>query len=280
MNKDRIFYLHIPKTAGTSMNTFLSSGFDDKEVLTHLESNKIMNSANFAKKAEKYKFISGHVVLPRVIRDLDVFNTMTTVATFRRPIEHVVSHISWVRKLGDPGQEKKLERHTPEIQKIVDKLMQIDLSNPDDVTALIRWLEDEELYLFHNTQTKYLCGGAPGVFTPQMINAALVHLDKIDYVGTVERLDDFYLLLAGSLGLKVNKCDIKKENANGINYGIDVTKPEIAKTLQPLIGWDNVVYRIARERFIDELHRFLIQLEKDKWVGFSTVKVNMINRII
>jgi len=279
MTKDRIFYLHIPKTAGTSMNTFLSSKFDDKEVLTHLESNKILNAANFAKKTEKYKYISGHVVLPRMIRDLDVFNTMTTVATFRRPIEHVVSHISWVRKLGDPGQEKKLGKHTPEIKRIVNKLLEIDLSNPDDITIFIEWLEEKELYLFHNTQTKYLCGGAPGVFTPQMINTALIHLNKIDFVGTVERLNDFYLLLAGSLSLKVEKDELVKENANGCNFGLDISDTKISKVLQHLVDWDNLIYRIAKEKFIDDLHGFLIDFEKNQSLKFSSVKHNIIKKL-
>lgn len=272
-----LFYLHIPKTAGSSMNRFLCDQFKDDETALHIESTGILDGENALEQTDQFKLLSGHIPLPRIIQKLDVLKTRQTIATFRLPITHVISHISWVRKLGDPSEHKRLKVHTASIQKITAKLLETDLSKPAEITELIRWLEANKLFLFNNTQTQYLCGGALGGFSPQLINQALQHLNQIDYVGTVERLNEFLLLLCYRLGFtQANESSPIKKNTNPETYGLDIKDESIRRALQPLIGWDQIIYRHARERFIDDVHHFLAELEKSKSPHYISVRNNLI----
>jgi hypothetical protein len=272
-----IFYLHIPKTAGSSMNRFLIEQFEDDETLLHIESRNIFENQDTLDNAGTYKLLSGHVSFPQMVKKMDVINTRQTIATFRLPLTHVISHISWVRKLADPDERDRLQKHNKTIQKTAAKLADTDLSQPNEITELIRWLGANKVFLFHNTQTKYLCGGGAGAFSPGLIDQALQHLDKINYVGTVERLNEFISLLCYRLGFsQPNESSIIKENSNSRTYGLDIKDKSICRALQPLIGWDKLIYNQARHRFVDDLHQYLVELEKSKGPRYSSVK----NRLV
>jgi len=276
MHKDKFFYLHIPKTAGSSINKFLTSQFEEDECLTHIESRIDFQDEEDVKKADTYKLLSGHIQLPQMQQKLKVFNTRTTIATFRIPIEHVVSHLCWVRKLGEPSEKQRLMQHNKTVQKIVAKLVKTDLSNASEITKLIVWLEKENIYLFHDTQTRYLCSGQSGNPSPALINQALLNLNRLDYVGTVERLDEFFAMLCYKEAWKLSTTHNIKENTNESHYGLDIKDETINKALQPLVQWDNLIYRVARERFIDDMHAFLAELEKSKLPRFSSIKERLI----
>jgi hypothetical protein len=270
MNKQKIFYLHIPKTAGSSMNKFLTAQYKEDESLIHIESKVDFADKKAIDKIDNYKLLSGHIQLPQMQRKLKVLDSRTTIATFRIPIEHVISHIAWVRKLGDKGEEGRLKQHNSTVQKIVKKLLTLDLSNASDISKLIKWLEDEKIYLFHDTQTRYLCGGPNSSLGAAQINQALIHMNKLDFVGTTERLKEFQSMLCYRLNWMF--CDKQEEkiNINTSYYGLDIKDETIRKALQPLVQSDNIIYRIAREKFIDDMHRFLVEIEKSKGPRFST----------
>ena len=269
---NKYFYLHIPKTAGSSMNRFLTSQFDEGDCLTHIESKVSFQDNRDVKNAEEYTLLSGHVALPQMQHMLKVLDRRKTIATFRIPLEHVTSHIAWVRKLGDPGEEPRLKMHNEKIQDIAARLVNTDLSSANEVKSLVTWLENNDYYLFHDTQTRYLCDGPAGLFTPQLFNQALVHLSRIDFVGVVERLDEFIAMLCYRLGWHVHESDSLQENINPNTYGLDIHAPETRDALEPLIQWDQMIYRVARERFIDDMHDFLAEFEKSKWPRFSAVR--------
>jgi hypothetical protein len=279
MNKDKFFYLHIPKTAGSSMNKFLSSQFEEGEVLTHIESSINFQNEDDVIKADECKMLSGHVQIPQMQHKLKVFETRQTMATFRIPIEHVVSHITWVRKLGDASEKNRLMQHNETVQKIVAKLLDVDLSQSNELEELIFWLEQEKIYLFHDTQTRYLCGGPAQELSPQHVNNAISNVNKIDFVGTTERLDEFISLLCHRNAWTIKMDESIMENKNPNNYGLDMQDAETRKVLQRLIKWDNLVYDVARRRFIEDMHDYLAELEKAKWPRFSTVRDVMVKNI-
>lgn len=276
LNKNKFFYLHIPKTAGSSLNTFLQAQFKHEQCLTHIESQNVFQSDERIQEIDNFNLLSGHIPLPQMQYKYKVFEQRIVMATFRIPIEHVVSHISWVRKLGDSGEEKRLKQHSPEIQKLVKRLIVTDLSNPHKIKELIAWLEKENLFLFHNTQTKYLSGGNSANFEPSSIDQAIMNLKKIDFVGITERLEEYMSMLCFYLGWNFDQKETISENVNPNNYGLDIRNNEIVDSLQPLIKWDQVIYKLAREKFIDEMHLFLSLLEKQRWPRFSTVRDQLV----
>lgn len=271
---DKLFLIHIPKTAGSSLNDFFSSHYQINKTRVHLESVPEWN--NDLIEIETYDYLSGHVSFPNVIRKIS--NEWKTVCVFRKPDEHVVSHLSWVRKLGEPKEYQRLIKHHDSIQKIVEKMLHHDLSSANELEELIKWLERENLSLFHNTQTHYLCGGCS--VNPQVLRQALKNLDCLDYIGTTERIDELIIMMSSEFGWIPPAQGLQKVNNNPVNYGIDINDPEIRKVLQPLIEYDWIVYERARDIFIDRFHHFLAKLEKRSLYRFSaTAKGILLQRI-
>jgi hypothetical protein len=276
----KFWYLHIPKTAGTSINTIISSQFSADESLTHIEIEGVIGNPEKCSEAKRYRYLSGHIAFPSAKSQLDI-DERVTLSTFRKPDEHIVSHINFVRKLGEPGEEKRLASHSNAIQHIVEYLKTLDLSKADDLRELVNWMEGEKLYLFHNVQTKYLCGGkGSSTLDSSEILRALRNLQSFDVVGIVERLDEFVFMLAHMFDFTIAPEHFRKENSTNQVFGLDINDKEIRKALTPLIEVDQIIYAKARERFIEELHSVLASVEKREYARFSTVNVNRLKSYI
>ena len=275
-----IFYLHIPKTAGSAINKLFVSGYGDDKALTHIESKDLFGKKESKKEVSGYKYLSGHIPYPRVQLNIDLCR-WASICTFRRPEEQLASHFSWVRLLAEPGHEDRLGQHTASIRKIVSYMKDVDLSSPDQIAGLIEWLEGNKFYLFHNAQTRYLCGGNAGRgIEPKLLHMALDNLDAIDFVGIVERMDEFILMLAHVFQLGVDESSLAKENSNSERFGLDLSNKETRKVVEPLIAYDRIICAKAREKFIDQYHSFLAVLEKNKQLSYTTVNINSLKKAI
>jgi len=268
MNK--YFFLHIPKTAGNFFNKFLSRQFND--FIDHIEV-----KIDFKKEdeIEKLRFIncfSGHISLPMGLNKLDLKNRKI-ITIFRIPIEQVISHITFVRELAEPSEKKRFSSHNKAIQEIAMKLKKTDLSSPQEIENLIKWLEDNKIWLFHDCQTRYLGGGVEFI-KPQNLNAALENLEKIDYVGITERLKEFMILLSMEENFKL--IEYQKENVTKNRYGLNINNINIRKALQPLIQNDHIIYKFARKKFIVNFYQSLYNFEIKKGPRYSAIRVDML----
>lgn len=231
----KFIYFHVPKSAGSSLNNFLSANIDN--YLKHIESEKIDSKFVF----ENYDALSGHVPFSRIEKLFDL-GCISTLITFREPYSYVASHIAWIRKLADEGEEERFNNHPEIFQKIALKMKEFDFSQPREITAFILWLEEIKFFYLHNTQTIYLD-------LNKNIERALENLQKIDFVGVTDRLEEFIDILAYEFDFE--KLDIAKTNVNknSNKYGLDVTNEETRKALLPLLDKDIVIYEESKKTF-------------------------------
>ena len=233
---NKLIYFHVPKSAGSSLNNFLSANINN--YLKHIESEQINNNSVF----KNYDALSGHVPFSRIEKSFDL-NCISTLITFREPYSYVVSHLAWIRKLADEGEEERFDAHPEIFQKIALKMKEFDFSQSSDITAFILWLEEIKFFYIHNTQTIYLD-------LDKNIEKALENLQKIDFVGVTDRLEEFIDILAYEFDFE--KLDKEKTNANknSNKYGLDITNEETRKALLPLIDKDIIVYEEAKKTFM------------------------------
>jgi len=267
MNK--FFYLHIPKTGGSFFNRFLSYQFNG--FMDHIESKINLNDEKDIKKLKKIQAFSGHIIYP-IFRNKFREN-INIITLLRNPIEQIISHITYVRELGEESEKHRLEKHTEIIKKLVAKLKIVDLSSPKEIENLIKWLEANKIWLFHDCQTRYLGGGVEFI-KPQNLNAALENLEKIDYVGITERLKEFMILLSMEENFKL--IEYQKENVTKNRYGLDINNIDIRKALQPLIQNDHIIYKFARKKFIANFYQSLYNFEIKKGPRYSAIRVDML----
>lgn len=236
-----LLYFHVPKTAGSSINKFFSENLLNYHF--HIESVENLNT-EFCK---NYQFLSGHVSYNRMQNILELQDWIT-FATFRSPLEYVVSHLKWVRKLADASEKERFDAHPKIFQDIALKMLDYDFSQPEEIKSFIIWLESINFYYFHNTQLFYMNQTVHREnITSKQVEIALKNMESIDFVGIQENLDEFMEIISYEFGWEIkNKPRV---NVNENNYGFDISNAETQKALLPLYSKDIILYEKAKELF-------------------------------
>ena len=198
----KIFYLHIAKTAGTSINHYIASHFPPSDSTVHIENDPMWPTDNKTHYQSK-KFISGHISLVRFLQTYPS-KQYYKFATFRKPIDHIISNLSWVRHLSDVGNEKFLHGHPSWAQEVSHRLSKIDFADIDQLSHFIANLSTFEKALFDNGQSRYLLA-IPGsqLVNEQTNKMALKNMMRLDLIGITELYNETLAMLAHDLGWKI-----------------------------------------------------------------------------
>ena len=237
----KLLYFHIPKTAGSSLNHFFGHHIEKHHF--HIESVPKLDQ-HFC---HEYDFISGHISYSRMSKMLNL-DEWVTFATFREPLSHVISHLSWVRKLADPGEEARFRAHPEIFQKIALKMKEFDFSDARDISSFITWLDEIKFYYFHNTQLHYMHQTHnQSTLNDKQVAMAIENMNQIDFIGIQEKSNEFMQMLSTEFGWKTEKR--KTLNVNKHKYGFNRHDPESAKALLPLYEKDLIIYEEAKKLF-------------------------------
>ncbi|WP_095587942.1 hypothetical protein [Actibacterium ureilyticum] len=175
-NSPLIAHVHVPKTAGTTINAALAAtlgpGRDHIQAL-------IRDRAALADTLSGARWVAGHVPLP-VLRTALAEQRVSArfVTALRAPVAHVASHYNWLIEIGHRGRAF-LQGHPPEIRDIHLHLRNTDNSNPAAVIANL------ETYagLFLNCQARHVIGRHYAL-------AETAFLNELDAYDTVVFSDD------------------------------------------------------------------------------------------
>jgi hypothetical protein len=243
--KDGVLFIHIAKAAGSSINRFFINNYTSSKCLVHIESQKDVLTNPIS--LEDKLFVSGHITY-REFKARLVMQNYFVVTCLREPVAHIISHLAWVRKLAEPSERNRFEAHPPFIQKLAIKLMAVDLGSPVAIKALIEALEPRERELLDNVQVNYLheCSFL-GPIGDKELASALEVIDKLDLIGVVEHLDAFFSSLSSYLGVK-STHDTWHENIQSNKYGMDANDLEFRAAIEPLIRYDQILYKKVKEK--------------------------------
>jgi len=224
IESQRIAFLHLPKTAGCSVNSFLNR-FTEKIFVTHSE-NKI--------KLEEASVVSGHFYFS-LLKSISYTHSFTIL---RNPADRIVSLYRYGRsnlsgwEPEDPVRhlsfEEWLESDDPLVQGQVD-------------SYYVRVLTDDLPEPFENRREKSL-------------QLALERYKNFTSVGDQGNLEPFFKNMSAALGIP---CPLKMPAANvaEVNQQFDanyIPKPEITprakRRLEELTRLDWEVYNTFRER--------------------------------
>lgn len=238
-----LLFIHIPKTAGTSLTTYLEKQYPNDTVCLHAENLVFSRPERARQEAMNCNLMSAHLVIETLDRYFDT-RRFKKLTVFRRPERQLISHLAWIRRLGDLARKAELARHPEYIQEAVRRLDRLG------TVAFLQTLTVEENRLLDNCQSRYLLPQGTRGVTEDMAEMALQQLAEIDLVGITEKLDDFLLLLAYRMGWeppreapRVNTGSRKAlEQFENEEKGLDA---EIAR----LTRLDRIVYAAAEEKF-------------------------------
>jgi hypothetical protein len=236
----KIFFMHIPKTAGTSFNTFVQQRYPQNSTAIHVQ----------ATAEEKYDtlfttklYLAGHLRLAEIIKrvNLDDYDLFTLL---RQPYKHLHSHLNWVRGVGANTKIGFYENHPECIKTLGTRLHNVKDSIPDILSTFVAELDGFEIDFFDNCQTRYFLDYRPDRVSEADLHNAIDNFKYFKRIGVTEKYDQFVQEFCNLYGLS----DIKQEqplNKSKHTRLYESGSSEMMELLSPLVKYDLLLYEAA-----------------------------------
>lgn len=244
----KLFFIHIPKAAGSSINELISATVKGR-YYTHIEG--LRNQWDDIKES---KFLSGHIRYKEYESDFSKHDYVV-FAFFREPLSHLKSHMNWVRRLAEPELTSKREAHTSIVHKIADDLADIDFSDIEGLQRYVNNLRPIAYGLFDNCHVRFLSSVEPNERVNQKhLDQAIKNLHHLHFVGISEysKESQEQLLTLFDLDKATGEA---KSNVNSYDYGLNISDEKISNILHPLVQYDVELYEEAKKIFFMQRQR-------------------------
>lgn len=242
-SEKRMALLHIPKTAGTSLNELFGKYYKSSEMATHVEGNEWLVQKKYHK-ALKYKFVSGHISyndFTGICREGLYFKT----TMLRNPIAQLKSHIRWVIKITDDVNSGFYKSHQLPFQKVSQKLRDVDFTSESSISKWVSEMQTLEKLLFSNCQTRYLITERNNLNLEQKhFNQASRALEAMHLVGITERVPEYLHEIARIFEWENMDYNLKS-NVNSNAKAVKISDSALAEAFSDLLKIDNRLYDFA-----------------------------------
>jgi hypothetical protein len=169
-NTDQLFFIHVPKCAGTSFISLLDEMFINSEICpTHYDLRKFSRGEISSEELQGYKFIRGHFPYDLIIPRLKVRPRLITF--LRDPVTQFVSYYQMRKRVPDPisGMQEQIKELT--LDEFLDRSAHAEVI-ANNITKLFAGLpEGEKLFDFSTTID---------------IDLAKKHLEQCEFIGLTE----------------------------------------------------------------------------------------------
>lgn len=241
----KIFFMHIAKAAGSSVNKIFGQILGEENCHFHAES--ILSEKSLKEILENKKFVSGHIYF-NFVKELEDDDNIITFTLFREPYSHISSHILWLDHYGMPEYKQEYEGLNQDIKELIDFISDTDIANPYDLDYFLTNLPPWGIKMLNNCQTRYLLGQQNN-FKPLSLKDfpyALKHLKSFNVCGTVENMKQTFksvFELSGETALNLNNLNLEtRTNKKVSKRQIDITNSLVRSVLQKHILVDIKVY--------------------------------------
>lgn len=242
MKQPKLMFMHIAKTAGTSVNGYFIAQYPAGLTATHVESNPRFRED--PEWVQELKFISGHIVFSEFEQRLDL-SEFFKVTLVREPFAHLRSHLAWIRHLTAPELQEHLKSYPDYIQKLAVKLQDTDFGDLSMLRRLVESLHGLELNLLDNCQTRYFAAPiSNNRVGPDDLDRASKTLHRFDFIGTTEETD-FFLSEVSRIMEFENPPPEARNNVAQSYFGLDIDSRRVRDILRPLVRFDSKVYEIV-----------------------------------
>lgn len=238
----KIFFMHIAKTAGTTVNKIMSDQFSQEKCINHIETLPWTDIHFF----ERYDYVSGHIPYQLFAKFQSLENIITTTI-LRNPIDQIVSHLKWLKYVGLNPSGEFFKSHPVAIQKVCKKIRMVDFSNLDSLAKYIKSFEKSEYILLDNLQVRYFIKDP----FKQKIDAvdivdALSSMEQFSVIGQNNQLADFFLKI-NKFGFNIIYNPDLKLNVNDNNFRINPKDSKIQEILYPFYKYDSILYNKIKD---------------------------------
>lgn len=237
---DFVFFLHIPKTAGTSLTNSLKSAFREDHSLTPFQMNNVR--AHPQEIFLNAELLYGH--FPHEIYAKRLPKQPNFILTFLRdPVAHYVSTFFHLKM--DPTFA-----YTTRLTS--DRQLAEDIHSSLKSASIEDFLKSSHSQMFDNFQTRYLVNGLSSGYhhhtDEQLLPVAQRLLLELPFFGLTERFDDSLQLLQTVLGIgkKLQLLESNKARNKPRNFS---PSAEVLTEIQRRTPADSALYDVAQLAF-------------------------------
>ncbi|WP_128291936.1 hypothetical protein [Afifella aestuarii] len=237
---DKIFFLHIPKTAGSAFNLAFQKAVPDGRHFEHMESQRELFYSVVSDGQPFYA--SGHFPFSRV-RDLVMRPDVFTITIFREPLKQLLSHLKWVKAYGRPDGEARRHLIPENIAELSLALWETDLNDVARLEPILA--SPTAISLFDNTQTRYMTRSIGGRIGEEQGRFSMGHLKHFDFFFALDDMATAHKKLTRKIpGLG----SIPRTNEAMLSETIDLQNGEVRDFYETFVRFDRQLYDNARRR--------------------------------
>jgi len=257
MPRERILFLHIPKTAGTSLNAYLRSQYPPSAIAMHVESPALGRPWQPDDFADK-KLVAGHLNYDTFSRLLDV-DRYFRITVLREPRRQVLSQLAWLKRLSAPESESVRNGLGPVFQGMINRMAEVG------PVRFLETLSGLEIEVFYNAQSRLLVTKAQGdALDDSFLLSVFDRLASFDLVGLTEQLDDFLHLLAFHMGWRPAHNIPRLNLARPAHYeNISDHDEALAIRIDAVTALDRRLYDHAKTMFDRQMQGMISTLYRD-----------------
>ena len=233
-----MFFMHIPKTAGTSFNNYIRQYFGYQKSHTHIESIPFDRQKLLANTCD---YLSGHLTLehiPKIFQQQDAIHLHTII---RQPLRQLHSHIAWVKGIALDTESLFFKKHHTLIQTMGRDLFEVDLSDPVNLKTLVNNLDGFQLDFFDNIQTRYFLDYRPDRVSQQDCDNAMANIAQFKTIGLTESFNQYTAEFCDFYGIQ-QKPITSVHNPAKVTPLFDVNQTAIRDAIMPLVQFDLQLY--------------------------------------
>jgi hypothetical protein len=254
----KLFFLHIPKTAGTSFVETVRPWFPSSHPvdLKMLDNDDILAANNF---------VWGHITYDR-FRAAPASEEFLTAVALREPYARLASHLQYTDRYNEPAFAEELTRLPAGPRDAANRIANVDLNDAGEIARFLDDMTPWEHAAYCDLQVRYLTDAPrPPDFLPRInvtadhTEKAIFNLESFDFVMCTDALD----IGVREIAMAFDKPE--PQTAARINRGlsgrrVNVHNPAIRQALAPCVKSDLKLYEyVLGMRAVHSVRERLIQ---------------------
>ena len=242
--KKSLFFMHIPKSAGTSFNNYAKKYFGFNKTLTHIES---LSPKEQSSLTESYDYLAGHITLQHIPKVLGGFEKLDLHSIVRNPLNQVHSHLAWIKGIALDQSSDFYQAHHDVVRKMGKDLNTNNVFDTQSLQLFVDNLDGFQIDFFDNIQTRYFLDYRPDRVAQRDLDNAVSNLKLFSTIGMMEYLDDYLKCFCQYYNMPYEPIS-SIHNLSKVSPVFDINNPMNQKIVKPLIQYDQKLYDAIKMR--------------------------------